>query len=126
MQDDDIDTDLTPKQVVDRLDRYIVGQVGRSQGLEGLLCSTLHIACSGYMSTKAFWASCSLAQLCSGNMGEELCIMHSSHTGGCEEGCGKCSAQQMAEAEAHKPNEGMRSALSCPETEETIHELGHA
>ena len=27
MQEDEIDMDLTPKQVVDRLDRYIVGQV---------------------------------------------------------------------------------------------------
>ena len=26
-QEDDYDTELTPKQVVDRLDRYIVGQV---------------------------------------------------------------------------------------------------
>jgi len=41
MQDDDMDIDLTPKQVVDRLDRYIVGQVGRSQSLKGKLFSTL-------------------------------------------------------------------------------------
>jgi hypothetical protein len=31
IQDDDLDVDLTPKQVVDRLDRYIVGQVELSQ-----------------------------------------------------------------------------------------------
>lgn len=30
LQEDDLDTDLTPKQVVDRLDRYIVGQVMQS------------------------------------------------------------------------------------------------
>ena len=76
------------------------------------------------MSMKAIWAFCSLTQLCSRSMGEELCIMHSSHTGGCKEGRGKCPAQQMAETEAHKPNEGMMSAFSCPETEETTHELG--
>lgn len=30
IQEDQYDTELTPKQVVDRLDRYIVGQVRRT------------------------------------------------------------------------------------------------
>ena len=44
MQDDDLDVDLTPKQVVDRLDKYIVGQVEIPQTsiclLAGLTCFT--------------------------------------------------------------------------------------
>ena len=92
MQDDEIDMDLTPKQVVDRLDRYIVGQVRLVQSLRKACCPSNNILHALYYERNL----------------KEPCIRLVSHqcTGGCKEGCSKCFAQQMATAEAPKPNEG--------------------
>jgi hypothetical protein len=68
VQDDICDSELTPKQVVDRLDRYIVGQVRIRDFCE----ETPKPPLKHMFAQQVFWRACA---------------------GGCETGCCKCFAK---------------------------------